>query len=163
MTTSLQSRTSARALPLLVALAGVALGACGDDPFQVIESVEFDPSLGIVLDSMEMLEGGVYIQDDTIGMGDTIVPTSEVRVSYVGYISDGSSFGVGEFGFILGEGEAIPGFEIGILGMNQGGIRRIIIPPELGYGDEERTGIPAGSVLIFDVTVLDVFAPDDPT
>jgi len=160
MTNSLRSRVRARALPLLVALGTVAVAACGDDPFQVIVDVDFDASLGIDLDSMVLLEEGVYVRDSLVGAGNTIFPTSDVRVSYVGYISDGSSFGSGEFGFGLSTGAVIPGFEIGILGMNQGGIRRIIIPPELGYGDENQTGIPAGSVLIFDVTALDVSTID---
>ena len=162
MNSSLQSRVRSRALPILVALGGVGVAACGGDPFQVIEDLEFDPSLGIVLDSMVRLESGVYIRDDTIGTGNTIFPTSEVLIAYVGYISDGSSFGSGEFGFSMSNGAVIPGFEIGILGMNQGGRRRILIPPELGYGDERQTGIPAGSVLIFDVTALDVFSGEDP-
>ena len=163
MTSSLGFRVRSRALPLVVVLGVVATAACGGDPFQVIEDTEFDPSLGIVLDSMQLLESGVYIQDSVIGDGNTIVATSNVRVSYVGYISDGSSFDSGEFEFALGTGAVIPGFEIGVLDMKQGGVRRMVIPPELGYGDAARTGIPAGSILIFDVTALDVVTVDDPT
>jgi FKBP-type peptidyl-prolyl cis-trans isomerase FkpA len=50
----------------------------------------------------------------------------------------------------------IPGFEVGVFGMTLGGVRRMIIPPALGYGDSVREVIPRGSVLIFKVEVLDV-------
>ena len=165
MTNSLSGRLRRRALPLVVALGSVAAAACDGTTFQVIEGIEYDPSLGVVLDSMTRLESGVYIRDSVVGPGNTIFPNSDVRVGYVGYINDGSSFGASDsdgFAFGMGTNSVIPGFEIGILGMNQGGIRRIIIPPQLGYGDENQTGIPAGSVLIFDVEALEVISNDEP-
>jgi peptidylprolyl isomerase len=165
MTRSFRARMRSRALPLFVALGAVATAACDGTTFQVIEGIEFDPSLGINLDSMTRLESGVYIRDSVIGTGNTIFPNSDVRVTYVGYINDGSSFGSSGsegFGFGMGTNSVIPGFEIGLLGMNQGGIRRMIVPPELGYGDENQTGIPAGSVLIFDVEAIEVISNDEP-
>ena len=163
MNTSLRTRIRSRALPLFIALGAVVTAACDGTTFQVIEAIEFDPSLGINLDSMTRLESGVYIEDGEIGSGNIINATSTVRMTYVGYISDGSSFGQSEsagFGFTLGTNAVIPGFELGIIGMTQGGTRRMIIPPSLGYGDENQTGIPAGSVLIFDVEALDVISED---
>jgi hypothetical protein len=151
-----------RTAPVLAALAVAVASACNGTPFQVIEELEFAPSLGIDLDSMELLPSGVYIKDDSIGPGLTVFPDSDVRVGYVGFLSDGSSFGDGEFSFALGTGSVIPGFELGIVGMNQGGTRRLIIPPDLGYGEEDQGGIPAGSVLIFDVEVLEVFGEEPP-
>ena len=51
------------------------------------------------------------------------------------------------------------GFELGIIGMYQGGQRKLVIPRELGYVEREQTAeISAGSILIFDVTVDSVFA-----
>ena len=165
MTNSFRARLRSRALPLFVALGAVVTVACNGTTFQVIEGIEYDPSLGIDLDSMERLPSGVYIRDDSIGTGNTIFSNSDVRMGYVGYINDGSSFGEsGSDGFAFGMGtnSVIPGFEIGILGMNEGGRRLIIIPPSLGYGDENQTGIPAGSVLIFDVTAIEVVSNDEP-
>ena len=165
MTTSIRTRLRSRALPLLIAPGSVAVAACDGTTFQVIEGIEYAPNLGVDLDSMTRLESGVYIQDFTIGTGNTIFPNSDVRMGYVGYINDGSSFGESDtdgFAFGMGTNSVIPGFEIGIIGMNEGGTRKIIIPPELGYGDEDQTGIPAGSVLIFDVTALEVINNDEP-
>ncbi len=155
-------RAARRLVPVLAALSVLTAGACSGTPFQVIEEIEFAASLGIDLDSMELLPSGVYIQDQVIGPGLTVFPDSEVRVSFVGWTSDGNSFGDGEFDFALGTGAVIPGFELGIIGMNQGGERRMIVPPDLGYGEENQTGIPAGSVLIFDVEIIEVFGEEPP-
>jgi hypothetical protein len=158
-----RSRLRTRALATVFAATTVAAaGGCGDTPFQVIEELEFAASLGIDLDSMELLPSGVYIRDITVGPGLTVFPDSEVRIAFVGWTSDGNSFGDGEFDFGLGTGAVIPGFELGIIGMNQGGERRIIVPPHLGYGEENQTGIPAGSVLIFDVEAIEVYGEESP-
>ena len=151
-----RSRTRGLAVVAAAGLVGLA-AACGGTPFEVIEELEFAPSLGIELDSMELLPSGAYIQDLVIGPGNTVFPVSTARVRYFGYLANGSNFGDGEFTFELGTGAVIPGFELGVLGMNQGGERRIIIPPNLGYGEEEQGLIPAGSVLIFEVEMLEVF------
>ena len=157
MIRSIASQGRVRAPVLLLALGAVVAAACSSTPFQVIEVIEFDPSLGVDLDSMERLPSGVYIQDIVIGPGNPVTATSSVQVTYAGYISDGSKFGEGQFNFNLGGSEVPAGFEIGVIGMNQGGERKMVVPPELGYGDEVQTGIPAGSVLIFDVVVDSVF------
>lgn len=140
---------------------GLVSVSCGS-PFQVIEELEFDPSLGVALDSMTRLESGVYVQDDSVGTGAEVVVGAQVLIDHVGYLADGSSFGSGEYGFELGavgdEG-VVRGLDIGMTGMREGGARRIIVPPELGYGDRDATLIPSGSVLIFDVTVLEVTPP----
>jgi hypothetical protein len=149
-----------RVSTVLLALGLVAVGACSDNPFQVIENIEFDPSLGVDLDAMERLPSGVYIQDVVIGTGNTATASSAVQVTYTGYISDGSQFGEGQFNFALGTSQVIAGFEIGVVGMNEKGERKMVIPPELGYADEAQTGIPAGSVLIFDVVLDSIFGLD---
>lgn len=162
MTSSFAMRARRRVPFVIGAVAVVAAVACGDTPFQVIENTEFDPSLEVDLEAMERLPSGVYIQDLVIGTGNTVFASSEVTVTYQGYISDGSQFGDGQFNFVLGTSSVIPGFELGIIGMYQGGQRKLVIPPELGYAEEEQTGIPAGSILIFDVTVDSVFTVDAP-
>lgn len=130
-----------------------AVAACGDGAFQVIEELEFAASLNIDLDAMEMLSSGVYIQDTEVGDGEIVLSTSEVRLTYIGSLADGSQFGTGEFSFVMGQRQVIAGFEQGVLGMQERGSRRVIIPPDLGYGNQDQDAIPAGSVLIFDITV----------
>ena len=145
----------------ILVLAMLTVSAC-DDPFQVIEEVTFAESLGIVLSDFTRLESGVYIKDDAVGTGEVTTEGQTAVVEYVGYLSNGTSFGSGNFPFVIGSGSTIAGFELGIFGMRAGGERWIIIPPELGYGDAEQASIPAGSVLVFNVELcrLDGVGPN---
>jgi hypothetical protein len=134
----------------LVLLAVLTMSAC-DDPFQVIEELTFDESLGIVLSEFTRLESGVFIKDELVGTGEVTQEGQTAVLEYVGYLANGSTFGSGGFPFVIGSGNTIAGFELGVFGMRTGGQRWIIIPPSLGYGDSEQSTIPAGSVLIFNV------------
>jgi len=137
-------------------LAVLAMSACGDGPFQVIEELTFDPSLGIDLTQMTRLDSGVYVQDVVVGAGETVVDGTVAFLSFVGFLADGTQFGQGTFNFVVGNGGVIAGFEEGVGGMNVGGERRIIIPPSLGYGNQDQETIPPGSVLIFDLVLDDL-------
>jgi FKBP-type peptidyl-prolyl cis-trans isomerase len=55
--------------------------------------------------------------------------------------------------------QVIPGWTEGIQKMNKGGKIRLHVPPQLGYGDDGRPGIPPSSTLVFDVELLDIKSP----
>lgn len=157
--------TDLRSMKSLLGLGFVAVlvtaAACGNDVTapdpQVIEDVVFDPSLNIDLTQYEMLTNGIYRIDVVDGPGpDTLVFGVEAFVGHQGWLTDGTAFSSGPFGFQMGNNEVIRGFEDGLLGMLEGGTRRIILPPNLAYGNgpPPGSGIPQGAVLIFEV-VLD--------
>jgi len=86
-----------------------------------------------------------------------------VFVNYTGWLTDGrkfdSSVDRGEpFSFTIGQGQVIPGWDEGVMSMRVGGKRRLIIPPNLGYGAQGAGGgvIPPNATLVFDVDLLSV-------
>ena len=95
------------------------------------------------------------------GEGEPAVRGNEVRVSYTLWLEDGTGVDRGTIPqtgtFVLGSGSPnlIPGFTQGIVGMRQGGERRLIVPPELGYGSDGQGIIPPDATLIFDVELLE--------
>ncbi len=96
------------------------------------------------------------------GDGPAAAAGRPVRVHYTGWFTDGSKFDSsvdrGEpFTFLLGQGRVIRGWDEGVAMMRVGGKRRLIIPPELGYGARGAPGaIPPNATLIFDVELLGV-------
>ena len=131
--------------------AGLLLIAACSDAFapEVVEETTFASSLDIDLASMTRMPSGLYVEELEEGSGDAAVSGDRVSVSYVGYLSNGSTFDSGQIPFTLGVQDVVDGFDEGVTGMKVGGARRIIIPPSLGYGDTARGTIPAGSILIF--------------
>lgn len=65
-----------------------------------------------------------------------------VTIHYTGYLKDGSEFestnGKEPLTFTIGRGEVIPGFEKGVIGMHEGDVKSILIPPEDAYGDSNK-------------------------
>jgi len=109
---------------------------------------------------------GVIINDVVVGQGAEVKIGQLVSVNYILSLSDGTvvqnskDFGT-LFKFTLGAGEVIPGWEQGFADMKVGGVRTIIIPPELAYGSNQAGPIPPNSTLIFTIELLD--ATDLPT
>lgn len=143
-------RSGLRLAGLLALVASVA--ACGSDP----TSPDFDSSLGIDLAAMNRSGTGLYWQDLAVGTGDPVQPGTSVTVGYSGWLPDGRLFDSGSFPFTLGSGVVIPGFDEGVTGMRPGGKRKLVIPPELGYGSRAVGSIPPNSTLVFEVELQKV-------
>ena len=100
---------------------------------------------------------GLQIIDTEVGDGDAAQPGERVCVHYTGYLEDGTVFDSSvargqpiEFSLT----GVIQGWQEGIPGMQIDGKRRLIIPPELAYGENPPGSIPPNATLIFDVELL---------
>lgn len=102
------------------------------------------------------------ITDMTVGNGAEAVAGKTVDVHYTGWLTDGTKFDSSldrgkPFSFPLGGGRVIKGWDQGVAGMRVGGKRKLVIPPELGYGSRGAGGlIPPGATLVFEVELLAV-------
>jgi FKBP-type peptidyl-prolyl cis-trans isomerase len=104
---------------------------------------------------------GLEIYDEVVGTSTLAVPGKKVVVHYTGILRNGTKFDSSldrgqPFSFDLGAGQVIKGWDMGVAGMRVGGVRRLVIAPELGYGSYENGPIPANSTLIFQVQLLGV-------
>jgi FKBP-type peptidyl-prolyl cis-trans isomerase len=108
------------------------------------------------------LPHGLEYIDVKTGTGAVVSAGSSINVQYTGWLQSSSKkfdssydHGGQPFNVTVGQGQVIPGWDEGLVGMKVGGTRRLIIPPALAYGS---TGspptIPANATLIFDVTVV---------
>lgn len=103
----------------------------------------------------------LQVEDLVVGEGKEAQMGNKVTVNYRGTLLDGVEFDSSykreePFSFILGQGQVIQGWERGILGMKEGGKRKLVIPPSLGYGQQQVGLIPPNSVLVFEVELLQV-------
>ena len=105
---------------------------------------------------------GLKYEDVKVGTGDTAEAGKTVTVHYTGWLTNGTKFDSSKdrgqpFDFPLGGGRVIRGWDEGVQGMKVGGVRKLTIPPELGYGARGAGGvIPPNATLVFEVELLKV-------
>jgi FKBP-type peptidyl-prolyl cis-trans isomerase len=111
------------------------------------------------------LAGGETYVDQRVGHGATAKSGDTVRVHYVGTLANGQKFDSSRdrgqpFDFPLGGGRVIPGWDAGVVGMRVGGLRKLTIPPALGYGEQGAGDkIPPNATLIFTIELLAINPP----
>jgi FKBP-type peptidyl-prolyl cis-trans isomerase FkpA len=111
----------------------------------------------------------LVIRDDEPGNGTPVLPGQAVNVQYTGWLYDpskpegkGAKFDSSRdrqlpFGFIIGAGRVIKGWDHGVAGMKPKGKRTLIVPPQMAYGERAKGDkIPANSTLLFEVELFDV-------
>jgi FKBP-type peptidyl-prolyl cis-trans isomerase FkpA len=123
-----------------------------------VERTTFAPQLGVHLDQMVKRASGLYVQDLSPGSGTFASRGRTAVVRYTGWRADGKQFDDGEITITLGKAQTIAAWEEGVLGMRVGGKRRLVVPPNLGYGARGAgDDIPPNTVLVFDMTLMTIY------
>ena len=105
--------------------------------------------------------------DLRVGTGAEAANSSVLNVNYIGWLYDPSrpdnkggvfdtSLGRTPLTFTVGAGQVISGWERGVIGMKVGGVRRLVIPPSLAYGDTRSGPIPPNATLLFEIELLSI-------
>lgn len=111
-------------------------------------------------DGWVTLQSGLKYKDKKVGTGAEVKSGSHVTVHYKGWLDNGAVFdtsrkpGREPFSFTVDNGEVIEGWEEGIKGMKVGGIRELLVPPALAYGDQGKGSIPPNATLHFEIELL---------
>lgn len=111
---------------------------------------------------------GLQYEDLLIGSGPRPLLGQSLQIFYVGRLGDGKQFDSGVFNYNPLKDKTIKGWKLGILGdtdvepMRVGGKRKLIIPPELGYGSMESGPVPPNSTLIFELELKKVIDTQNP-
>jgi len=108
------------------------------------------------LDAQKSSSGLYYVIDEP-GTGEQPTVNSNVTVAYKGYFLNGNVFDQSDAnGISFGLQQVIKGWTEGITYFKEGGSGMLLIPSRLGYGSQGRSGIPGGSVLLFDINLISV-------
>jgi FKBP-type peptidyl-prolyl cis-trans isomerase FkpA len=105
-------------------------------------------------------ESGLIVEDLSVGSGAAAIIGDTLSVHYTGWLEDGTQFdssvGGEPFEFELGAGNVIAGWDEGLVGMQAGGKRKLVIPPDLAYGSNGAGPIPPNATLTFEVELLEI-------
>ena len=118
---------------------------------------------GAPVDTGKMTLGAEGIKHEIVkeGAGPSAKRGDRVRVHYTGWLENGLKFDSSRdrrepFEFWLGRGEVIKGWDETVAQMKVGEVRRVAIPPQLGYGSRAIGDIPSNSTLVFEIELLEI-------
>jgi FKBP-type peptidyl-prolyl cis-trans isomerase len=148
-------------ISLLALSALVALSACKAKEEAAI--AEPGTPVSEVEDGVITRPSGLRYEDLKVGEGPLAELGMRVRVHYTGWLTDGTKFESSldngrPMTFVVGEGQVIRGWDEGAEGMRVGGRRKLIVPPNLGYGEvgAPSGGIPPNATLIFEIELVSI-------
>jgi len=108
----------------------------------------------------------LQVIDLQVGEGKTAVKGALITTHYTGWLEDGSEFDSSHsrgkpFQCVIGTGRVIKGWDQGLMGMQVGGKRKLLVPAHLGYGERTMGKIPPNSNLVFEIELLEVLTRED--
>lgn len=146
-----------RVFSLSIFLIAIVLFGCNKVDYQVLDN---DIIQQYIIDNnltAQPTGSGLYYVIDVPGTGENPTLSSNVTVAYTGSLTDGSIFDQSNSnGITFPLSGVIQGWREGIPLFKEGGSGILLIPSALGYGSQSVGSIPANSVLIFDVNLIDV-------
>lgn len=103
----------------------------------------------------------MVIDDIKVGTGDSVKEGDKVSVHYVGTLQNGDEFDNSKkrgapFEFQVGKGMVIEGWDKGLIGMQVGGERVLVIPPDMAYGEKGIGPVPGNASLVFLIELLEI-------
>lgn len=138
-----------------------------DDRWADPEQIQFAASLDIDLDEMNWTASGLYWQDLVIGSGAAAaVGRHVVSIHHIAWLPDGTVVentyeeGAPSRQFPVGGGLALPGIDEGVIGMQVGGRRKLVVRPELAYGRGGNGMIPPLTTLVYEVELMTLVETD---
>ena len=144
-----------RFLVSFVLVAACAVSGCGggDDGGGMANLIPTSPTSNVPFSTSDL----------RVGTGPEASVGRNAAVRYTGWLysptsadNKGTQFDSGQFTFIVGQG-VVPGFSMGVNGMRVGGLRRVVIPPNLGYGNSPPAGIiRPNETLLFEIELVAV-------
>jgi len=135
--------------------------SCGDDdqPVDFVSVNDKEIQEYLIMNGLQAEKSttGLYYIIKTQGTGENPGPTDQVRVAYKGYFLNGNVFDQSPVeGISFNLQQVIRGWTEGITYFKEGGSGLLLVPAHLGYGPQDYRGIPGGSVLIFEIDLIEV-------
>ena len=134
-------------IAVFAVLVSLAAAGCTDNPTSPTVSAPFSQTELRAGTGTEAAVGGLLTVNYTGWLYDLS------KTDQKGLVFD-TSLGKAPFTFTLGSGQVIRGWEVGVPGMRVGGVRRLVIPPSMAYGDQRAGSIPPNTTLVFEIELL---------
>jgi len=136
-------------------------GAAGRPRWQAVSWVSMPIKASVLGAKAVTTESGLRYEEIVVGTGASPKSGQEVTVHYTGMLDTGTKFDSSldrgqPFTFKIDVGQVIKGWDEGVMTMKVGGKRKLVIPPQLGYGPRRTGPIPPNSILVFEVELLGV-------
>jgi len=135
--------------------------AAGKPRWQAVSWVSMPIKASLLGAKAITTESGLRYEDIIVGTGPSPQPGQDVTVHYTGTLVDGTKFDSshdhgGPLTIKIGVGLVIKGWDEGVMSMKVGGKRKLVIPPQIGYGARRMGDIPPNSTLVFEIELLGV-------